>query len=105
MGPGTLEQVVGKHCCSVKVWVTSPVHGLTTALHTKFPPSCNKLVEQSREEQHHTEVLKNQLDAGDSYEKKGSRERDLKIRDVVLEYNSNDMPGFLEKLALVLSRE
>jgi hypothetical protein len=29
----------------------------------------------------------------------------LKIRDVVLEYNSNDMPGYFEKLALVFSRE
>jgi hypothetical protein len=68
-------------------------------------PTVNKLVEQFREEQHHTEALKAQLDAGDSYEKKGTREKDLKIRDVFLEYNSNDMPGHFEKLALVLSTE
>jgi hypothetical protein len=56
--------------------------------------------------QHHTEVLKVQLDAGDSYEKrKGTWERDLKTRDVVLENNSNVMPGYFEKLALIFSRE
>jgi hypothetical protein len=29
----------------------------------------------------------------------------MKIKDVVLEYNSNNIPGYFEKLALVLSRE
>ena len=59
------------------------------------PGSFLSNVEQFREEQHHTEVIKAQLDAGDCYEKKReTRERELKIRDVVLEYDPNNIPGY-----------
>ena len=64
----------------------------------------NKAIEQCRIEQQNTELLYAQLQSGDVYEPmKNSKDKDARIKEVVLLFNKLNKEVFLNRLITNLS--
>jgi hypothetical protein len=69
-------------------------------------PTVNKAVEQFRVEQQQTELLKAQLDSGDTYEKKKvTREFNDRLLELVQSYDTMPLIDYLNKAILVIAKD
>ena len=69
-------------------------------------PTVNKAVEQFRVEQQQTEILKAQLDSGDTYEKKKvAREFNDRLLELVQSYDTMPLIDYLNKAILVIAKD